>query len=93
MFCFNRKNKLNLECNSWSDYWSIFDKLISKLKENNLEQVIVELEDAQLYVNGLTDGWFEFKTRLKTILKNNKKHLNDEQIQILKFLIKKLKIR
>lgn len=58
--------------NNWQDYWKIFDKLIELLKADNQEQIILDFKEAQKYVNGLTDGWFEFKIAFEKSLQLNK---------------------
>lgn len=86
------KNRLHFECNSWDDYWSIFNNLIESLKsDNNKDNIVLELKDAQKYVNGLTDGWFDFKSAFEKVLKNNNTNMTENQIQIFKFLIYELK--
>jgi hypothetical protein len=72
---------------SWQDFWKIFDELIVLLKTSNHDQIIVEFKDAQLYVNGLTDGWFEFKSAFETSLQSNKPKMTADQIEIADFLI------
>jgi hypothetical protein len=72
---------------SWQDFWKIFDELIELLKTSNQDQIILEFKDAQLYVNGLTDGWFEFKSAFEKSLKSNKPKMTADQIEIADFLI------
>lgn len=57
---------------SWDDYWKTFDLLIDKLKQDGQGQIVNELKDVQRYVNGMTDGWFDFKTGMEDILEENK---------------------
>ena len=47
--------------NAWQDYWKTFDNLIEQLSADNKTEIIADFKDAQKYVNGLTDGWYEFK--------------------------------
>lgn len=83
---------LDFECNSWDDYWSIFNSLIDSLKSyNNKDNIVLELKDAQKYVNVLTDGWFDFKSAFEKVLKKNNTNMTEEQIQIAQFLIYELK--
>jgi hypothetical protein len=76
--------------NSWKDYWDAFDSLISKLKESGLEEIIFELKDAQKHVNGLTDGWFEFKIKMEKTIESSKTSLTAEQFKIANDLIETL---
>lgn len=76
--------------NSWDDYWKTFDLLIDKLKQDNRGQIITELKDAQKYVNGLTDGWCDFKTAFEKTLELNKNKMTSDQIEIANNLIETL---
>lgn len=76
---------------NWQDYWEIFDELIELLKHDKQDDIILELKDVQKYVNGLTDGWYEFKFAFEKCLQENRAILTKEQIDIADFLIKTLK--
>lgn len=80
------KQMKKLEINSWSDYWLIFDKLIDLLKAENKDDIVLDFMDAKKFVNGLTDGWYEFKFAMAKTINTNKRLMSDEQIQIAKFL-------
>lgn len=83
---------LDFECNSWDDYWFIFNNLIESLKsDNNKDNIVLELKDAQKSVNGLTDGWFDFKLAFENILKKNKINMTEKQIKMSQFLIYEIK--
>lgn len=41
---------------------------------------------AQKYVNGLTDGWYEFKFSFEKVLKSNRQNMTKEQNEIAEFL-------
>jgi len=71
----------------WQDYWKIFDELIDLLYLDNKTMIIDEFKDAQKYVNGLTDGWYEFKFAFEKSLKTNRQHLTSEQYEIADFLL------
>ena len=71
----------------WQDYWKLFDGLISLLNSDNKEEVSAELKDAQKYVNGLTDGWYEFKFAFEKVLRSNRVKMTSEQTEIADFLI------
>ncbi len=70
----------------WQDYWKIFDELIELLYLDNKVEIIVEFKDAQKYVNGLTDGWYDFQFAFEKTLKTNRHNLTDEQTHIADFL-------
>jgi len=71
----------------WQDYWKIFDELIDLLKADNQEQIVLEFKDAQLYLNGLTDGWFDFKSAFEKSLQANRTKMTVDQTDIADFLI------
>jgi len=71
----------------WQDYWKIFDELIEQLTSDNKAEIIVEFKEAQKYVNGLTDGWYEFKFALEKTINSNKQKMTEEQNQIADFLL------
>ena len=73
--------------NDWQDFWKIFDELIDLLSSDNKTIIIDEFKDAQKYVNGMTDGWYEFKFAFEKSLKSNRQHLTAEQNEIAEFLI------
>jgi hypothetical protein len=74
----------------WDDYWKTFDLLIEKLKQTDQDQIVVDLKEAQKYVNGLTDGWVDFKTEMEKTLNENKSKMTAEQVDIATLLIKTL---
>ena len=71
----------------WQDFWKIFDELISLLYSDKKTTIIAELKDAQKYVNGLTDGWYEFKFAFAKSLNSNRPNLTAEQNEIADFLL------
>jgi hypothetical protein len=73
--------------NGWQDYWKIFDELIELLKADQHDQIISEFKDAQKYVNGLTDGWFDFKYAFEKSLQSNRTKMTVDQTDIADFLI------
>ena len=74
----------------WQDYWKIFDELIEHLTSNNKSEIIAEFKEAQKYVNGLTDGWYEFKFALEKTINSNTQNMTEEENQIADFLLKTL---
>jgi hypothetical protein len=71
----------------WQDYWKLFDELISLLNSDNKEEISAELKDAQKYVNGLTDGWYEFKFAFEKVLQSNRVKMTSEQTEVADFLM------
>jgi hypothetical protein len=74
----------------WQDYWKIFDELIEQLTSDNKAEIIVEFKEAQKYVNGLTDGWYEFKFALEKTINSNTQNMTEEENKIADFLLKTL---
>jgi hypothetical protein len=70
----------------WQDYWKVFDTLIEQLSSDQKTEIISELKEAQKYVNGLTDGWYEFKFSFEKVLKSNRQNMTKEQNEIADFL-------
>lgn len=77
----------NYTLTSWQDYWRIFDELIELLYLDNKTMIIIEFKKAQRHVNGLTDGWYEFKFSFEKALNSNSKNMTDEQNEIANFLL------
>ena len=77
----------NYQLTDWQDYWKIFDELIEQLTSENKIEIVAEFEKAQKYVNGLTDGWYEFKFALEKSINSNKQNMTEEQYQITEFLL------
>lgn len=74
----------------WQDYWRLFDNLIDLLLADKLYNIVSEFKDAQKHVNGLTDGWYEFKFAFEKSMNSNGNRLTQKQLDIAKFLIVKL---
>jgi hypothetical protein len=73
--------------NGWNDFWNIFGELIDLLNTNNQSNVALEFQESKKYVNGLTDGWFDFLMAFKNIVKLNLDNLTEEQMYIANLLI------
>ena len=72
---------------SWEQYWFLFDKFISLLEIDSKNSLVSELKDAQKFVNGLTDGWYEFKFAFEKIMAINMQNMTKEQIHIANSLL------
>lgn len=81
----------NYEVNNWEEYWIRYDSLVKNLKKENQFELANKLVDAKKRVNGLTDGWFEFKNEFEVIIKQNKSLLNIVNLELSLFLIKTIK--
>ena len=81
----------NYEVNNWEEYWIRYDSLVKNLKKENQFELANKLVDAKKSVNGLTDGWFEFKNEFEVVIKQNKSILNIVNLELSLFLIKTIK--
>jgi len=71
---------------NWRDFWNIFNKLICLLRDNNQLDVVLDFRDAQKYVNGFTDGWYEFMIAFEKAIETHKENLTIEELNIAVFL-------
>ncbi len=81
----------NFKLTSWQEYWKLFDELIDLLEKSNQTTIISEFKDAQKYVNGLTDGWYEYLYVFEKSLKSNRRNMTKDQTEIADYLIKYIK--
>ena len=81
----------NYEVNNFEEYWIKYDSLVKNLKKEHQFELANKLVDAKKNVNGLTDGWFEFKNEFEVIIKQNKSLLNIVNLELSLFLIKTIK--
>lgn len=56
---------------TWDDYWKIFNAVRDSLTARKETAIADALVHAQSYVNGMTDGWYEFYDRLDMIIGSN----------------------
>ncbi|MBC5773883.1 hypothetical protein H8S95_07395 [Pontibacter sp. KCTC 32443] len=71
-------------------YWDTFQEFIKKLETQKHFELVEELEDAQKYVNGLTDGWYEFLNKLKVIYDQSSHVLAKDDSDKLKYLVESI---
>jgi uncharacterized damage-inducible protein DinB len=81
----------NYNIKEWKDYWDIFNELIKSLENSNKENIVLEFKSSQRFLNGLTDGWYEFLNAFSTSVENNSNNLTKEQKYMSEFLISTLK--
>ncbi|MEC5393902.1 hypothetical protein [Bergeyella sp. RCAD1439] len=74
----------------WQDYWRLFDDFISGLKADGKEEVALELKETRNRVNGMTDGWHEFKLALAEGIASNRGRLTERQMRFADFLLEVL---
>ena len=82
----------NYEVNNFEEYWKKYDSLVKNLKKEHQFELANKLVDAKKNVNGLTDGWFEFKNEFEVAIKQNKSILNNVNLELALFLIKTIKL-
>ena len=75
---------------NWEDYWELFNVLIEQLDSDNKTEIITELKEAQRYVNGLTDGWYDFKNAFEKSHKTNRNKMTKQQNEIADFFMQSL---
>lgn len=75
---------------NWEDYWELFNVLIEQLDSDNKTEITTDLKEAQTYVNGLTDGWYDFKNSFEKSHKTNRHKMTNQQNEITDFLMKSL---
>lgn len=73
------------------EYWNQYDELCKSILANGNQTAYDELQNAKLYVNGMTDGWFEFVIAFETVLDKHK--IPDEDFKIARLLIELLRNR
>lgn len=81
----------NYNIREWKDYWDIFNELIKSLENSNKENIVLEFKSSQRFLNGLTDGWYEFLNAFSMSVENNSNNLTKEQKDMSEFLISTLK--
>lgn len=69
------------------DYWKVFDELIEKLNADQKFEISEAFNEAKKCLNGLTDGWYEFKFSFEKTLSSNSHNMSEEQQQIAHFLL------
>lgn len=73
------------------DYWEKYDLLCSELEDEGKQNVVRELRKAQSYVNGLTDGWYDFLNTFEKTMRNEK--LEGQTQKLAETLVETLKFR
>ncbi|MDH6303860.1 hypothetical protein M2459_000192 [Parabacteroides sp. PF5-5] len=71
-----------------SEYWESYNSLVDMIEDEGIKK---SLKDAQLYLNGLTDGWYGFLNEFEKVIVTNSNNLTPEQQKLATFLIKDLK--
>jgi hypothetical protein len=75
---------------SGKDYWYIFDQFCETLNKSKKAEIADKLRSAKMHVNGLTDGWFEFKNELDLVYKSDKAELTKSELVDFEYLRKEI---
>jgi len=76
-----------MKIEGWSEYWNYYDTLCKSIND---EELINELNEAKKYVNGMTDGWYDFLNAFESAISNSS-GLNSKQQTLSEQLITELK--
>lgn len=69
-----------------SEYWQLYQMLYSNIEKKN-ELLAQQLRQIQSYINGLTDGWYDFLTSFKKIVSDNFNNIALEDLELADLLI------
>lgn len=72
---------------TWEEYWGLFDKLIELLNKDNQITIAKSFKESQAFVNGLTDGWYEFKFAFQKTFETNRSRMKKEQLDLAESLM------
>ena len=68
------------------DYWYNFDQFCENLTKRKKVDLAMKLKNAKKLVNGLTDGWYDFKNELTLIYNSNKDELVEDELADFEYL-------
>ncbi len=84
------KNELNKmirkKRESGKDYWYNFDQFCVTLSKGKKVDLAEKLKNAKKLVNGLTDGWYDFKSELDLIYNSHRTELVDKELADFEYL-------
>lgn len=67
---------------NFNQYWQLFNELLQLLESSNKITIANEFKEARMYVNGLTEGWCQYKEQLKKTIDTKKCDLTQQENQI-----------
>lgn len=70
-----------------NDYWITYCEFCKDLESNGKIEIVEKLKDAQGFVNGMTDGWFQFLSELMVIRKDYSRIFSKPEIKMVDYLI------
>lgn len=68
---------------SWKEYWAMFDVLCTSLEQRGETDTMQSLRECQRYVNGLTDGWWDFLERFRSAVKYSDVSLLEHERELI----------
>ncbi len=77
--------------NNTLDFWTAYENLCKSLMEADKKIIADSLKKAQMYVNGMTDGWFDFMDAFEKTIQANQASLNIEEKNTAHALLGELK--
>lgn len=84
------KSKLNRmireKRESGKGYWYDFDHFCTTLTKSKKVDIAKKLINAKKYVNGLTDGWYDFKNELDLIYNSHRNDLIEKELADFEYL-------
>lgn len=73
------------------DFWEDYDRLYKSLIEFDKKVIAEDLKKVKSYVNGLTDGWFDFMVEFENVIKEHYEDLSADEKNIAENLLSELK--
>lgn len=70
----------------WDDFWRIYEEMLSILKEERHSDTVTDFKDAKYYVNGMTDGWYDFKGAFEDALNKHIGKMGEKEQGIAIFI-------
>jgi hypothetical protein len=80
----------NHKLTDWQVYWKIYDELIDLLDAEDKPEIVSDFKAAKSCVNGLTEGWYDYKIAIRNAMTSNRQRMSEEEIYLADFLIRTL---
>jgi len=68
------------------NYWECYDRICESLGSRDKKEILEKLKSAKTLINGLTDGWAEFKNELDLLANSYNSEMTTNELVDLKFL-------
>ncbi len=73
------------------DFWNSWESVVDELRNSGEVHVARELQESRSYLNGLTDGWFEFLREAELVMIRNSALITPRQYDQLNQILKKVR--